>query len=72
MSESTSEKLKQEARKRELERKVEAFRREEVERERMEQVKLIGVIYVEPLASRAPIAEETKIFKEEQKSRELE
>jgi len=55
MSESTSEKLKQEARKRELERKVEAFRREEVERERMEQVKLIGVIYVEPLASRAPV-----------------
>jgi hypothetical protein len=72
MSESTSEKLKQEARKRELERIVEVFRREQVEREKTEQVQLIRVIYVEPLASRAPIVEETKIFKEEQKSRELE
>jgi hypothetical protein len=34
MSESTFEKLKQEAMERELERKVEAFRRKHVERER--------------------------------------
>jgi hypothetical protein len=64
MSESTLEKLKQEARERELERKVEAFRREQVEREKVEQVKLIGVIYVELLASHAPIVEEIRIFKE--------
>ncbi len=51
MSESTLKNLRQEARKRELERKVEAFKREQIERERVEQVQLIGTIYVEPLTS---------------------
>lgn len=33
---------------------------------------MIGTIYVEPLASHAPHVEETRIFEQEQKSRELE
>ncbi len=38
----------------------------------MEQVRLIGAIYVEPLASHTPTTEEIKVFEQEQKSRELE
>jgi hypothetical protein len=37
----------------------------------VEQVKLIGAIYVESLVSRAPIIEETNFFEQEHKSREL-
>jgi hypothetical protein len=37
----------------------------------VEQVKLIGAIYVELLVSRAPIIKETKFFEQEHKSREL-
>jgi hypothetical protein len=40
MSESALEKLKRKERERELESKVEAFRREQVKKERMEHVKL--------------------------------
>jgi len=38
----------------------------------VEHVRLIGTIYVKPLASRAPIVEETKFFEQEHKSTELE
>lgn len=61
MNESVLEKLKQEARERKLERKAKAFRRKQIERGKMEEIILIRVIYVEPLASRAPIVEETII-----------
>ncbi len=37
----------------------------------MEQVKLIGAIYVEPLALHAPTTKETNFFEQEQKNREL-
>lgn len=71
MSESTLEKLKWEAREKKLEKKVEVFRRKQVERERVEQVKLIGTIYLEPLASHAPTIKETN-FWARKKIRELE
>jgi len=38
----------------------------------VEHVRLIGIIYVKSLASRAPTVEETRIFEQEHKSRELE
>jgi hypothetical protein len=38
----------------------------------MEQVRLIGAIYVEPLALHAPIVKEIILFEQEHKSRELE
>jgi len=72
MSESTLKNLRQEARKSELERKVEAFKREQIERERVEQVQLIRTIYVEPLTSHAPTTKEIRIFEQEQRNRELE
>jgi hypothetical protein len=72
MNESGLKKLKWEAREKELEKKAKAFRREQVERERVQHVKLIGAIYVEPLASHAPITKETRTFEQEQKNRELE
>ncbi len=71
MSESALEKLKRKERERELESKVEAFRREQVKKERMEHVKLTWTIYEEPLALCAPVAKETKFFEQEQKRREL-
>jgi hypothetical protein len=71
MNECAFKKLKREARERELERKVEAFKRKKVERERAEQVKLIGTIYVESLVSHALLIEETIIFEQKHKSREL-
>jgi hypothetical protein len=43
-----------------------------VERKRVEQVRLIGTNYIEPLASHEPIAEEVRIFEQENRSRELE
>jgi hypothetical protein len=49
MSESTLDRLRQEVKKKELERKAKAFRREQIEKERMEQVRLTRVIYVDPL-----------------------
>jgi len=63
MSESALEKLKQEAREKKIEKKVEAFRREQIEREKVEHVRLTGAIYIELLALHAP----TSIFEQEQK-----
>jgi hypothetical protein len=64
--------LRREARKREYERKVEIARKEQVEKETAEQVRLIGAIYIEPLASQKPLEEEIRIFGEEKKSKKLE
>jgi hypothetical protein len=72
MSEKTLEKLRKEAREREYERKVEIARKEQVEKERAEQVCLIGAIYIEPLALRKPLEEEIRIFGEEKKIKNLE
>jgi sensor domain CHASE-containing protein len=54
MSESVLKRLRQKARK-EVERKVEALRREQIEKEITEHVRLTKVIYVELLVSRTPI-----------------
>jgi hypothetical protein len=59
MSESALERLRREARE-EVEIKAEAFRREHIKKKRAEEVQLIGAIYVEPLATRAPTSEEIK------------
>ncbi len=53
MSESVLERLRQEARDKEVEIKVEVFRREQIVWERKEHVWLTKAIYVEPLASHA-------------------
>jgi hypothetical protein len=50
---------------RELERKIEVFRRDQIEKNRAKQVRLIGIIYVEPLAFCAPTTKETIIFEQE-------
>jgi hypothetical protein len=65
MSERALRKSRQETRVRELERKTEVFRREQIEKERAKQVRLIGTIYVEPLAFYAPTTKETIIFEQE-------
>lgn len=67
MNESTLEKLKQEAWKKEVERKIEAFRRERIEIERAEHVQLVGTIYVELIVSHTPTTKETKVFEQEHK-----
>jgi hypothetical protein len=36
-----------------------------VEKEKMEQVRLIGAIYIEPLLLREPMVEELKFFEQE-------
>lgn len=72
MNESDLEKLKRKEREKELESKVEAFKRKHVKRERKEHVRLTWTIYVGPLALRAPTTKETRIFEQEPKSRELE
>jgi hypothetical protein len=59
---SVLDKLKIEARERELERKVEATKRVHVKKERVDQVCLTRVIYIEPLALHEPIAKEVTIF----------
>jgi hypothetical protein len=72
MSESTLEELKRETKERELKKKVATFRREQVEKEIVEEIRLTGGIYVKPLASHAPTTKGTRIFEQEQKSRKLE
>jgi len=71
MSDNALKKLKQKAREKELEKKVEAFRKEQVERKRTKQVRLTRTIYVEPLASCALTTKKIIIFEQESKSREL-
>jgi hypothetical protein len=46
MTESALKRLRREAREKEVERKLEAFRRKQIEKERAEQVQLIVMIYV--------------------------
>ncbi len=67
MSENTLDKLKKKARERELEKKVETTMREQVERERAKHVRLIGAIYIKPLALHEPIIEELKILNKNRK-----
>jgi hypothetical protein len=54
MNDNDLKRLRQEARNKEVERKVEAFGREQIEKEIMKHVQLTIVIYVELLASCAP------------------
>ncbi len=72
MSENVLERLRREAKEKEVQRKVEAFRREQIEKKRAKHVWLIGAIYVEPLASRTPTTEDIIIFEQEKINRELE
>jgi hypothetical protein len=51
MNESALNRLRQKAKEKKVERKAKAFRREQIEKERMEQVQLTRAIYVESLAS---------------------
>jgi hypothetical protein len=67
MSENTLERLRWEARDNEVERKAEAFKREQIEKKRAKHVQLIGAIYVELLASHTPTTKETKAFEQEQR-----
>ncbi len=72
MSESALKKLRREAKVKKYGKKTEVTRRKQVEKERVEQVRLIGTIYIEFLASWEPTKEEIKIFEEKKKSKELE
>jgi hypothetical protein len=72
MSESALERLRWEVKEKEVERKAEAFRREQIEKERVEHVWLTRAIHVESLASHTRTIEGTKVFEQEQRNRELE
>jgi hypothetical protein len=72
MSENALEKLKREAKKKKYKKKVEAIKRKQVEREKVEQVCLTLAIYVEPLTLRKLIEKEFKIFEEKKKNKKLE
>ncbi len=72
MNESALERLKQEVREKEIEKKTEVFRKEHIEKKRTEQVRLTREIYVEPLASCTPTTKEIKVFEQKLKSKELE
>jgi hypothetical protein len=58
MNESAFKRLRWEVKKNEVERKVEAFRKEHIEKKKTIQVWLIKAIYVELFASHTPIAKE--------------
>jgi hypothetical protein len=58
------ERLRREAREKEVEKKVEAFKREQIVKKRIKHVQLIGAIYVELLTSCAPTIEEIKNFEQ--------
>jgi hypothetical protein len=57
--------VKKEIKEKEVERKVEAFRREHIEKKKVKHVWLIGAIYVEAFASHTPTTKETKVFEQE-------
>ncbi len=65
MNEDILEKLKQKEREKKLERKTKAFRKKQIRKEKVEQVRLTRVIYVEPLALHAPTTKEIRIFEQE-------
>ncbi len=67
MSESALERLRWKTREKEVERKGEAFRMEQIEKERTKHVWLTGMIYVEPVASHAPTTKELKILNKNRK-----
>jgi hypothetical protein len=60
MNESTLDKLKKEARERELEKKVKTTMKEQVEREKTKHVCLTRAIYIKPLALHEPTIEKLK------------
>jgi hypothetical protein len=62
MNESALERIRRETREKEVEKTVKAFRREQIEKKKTKNVRLIGMIYVEPLVSCTFIVEETKDF----------
>ncbi len=73
MNESASMgKLKREAKQKELERKAENTRREQIYQEITKHVRLTKAIYIEPLASQKPIVEEVKTFDVQEKCKNLE
>ncbi len=51
MSERALKKLRRDARDKEFERKTKVAKKEQMEREKMEQVHLTWAIYIEPIAS---------------------
>jgi hypothetical protein len=58
MNESDLKRLRREARKKGVEKKVEAFRREHIEKNRAEHVRLTKAIYVELLVTCAPTSKD--------------
>ncbi len=64
MSESALKRLRQESRK-EVGKKPKAFKKEQIEKERAEEVWLTRAIYVELFVSRTHIAKEINFFEQE-------
>jgi hypothetical protein len=62
MSESALDKLKSEAKEKELARKAKSIQREQVKRKKTKHVQLMGVLYIEPLAPREPTIENIRVF----------
>jgi hypothetical protein len=54
MSESALKRLRQEIKEKEVERKVETFRKEQIEKKKVKHVQKTGAIYVEPFVSHTP------------------
>ncbi len=65
MNESALERLRQETKKKEVEKKPKAFKKEHIEKENAKEVWLTRAIYVESLASCAHIIKEIKLFEQE-------
>jgi hypothetical protein len=65
MNESALERIRWESREKEVERKAKAYGKEQIEKEKVERIRLIGVIYVESFPSSAPTIEEIIIFEQE-------
>jgi hypothetical protein len=65
MSESALNRLRREVKEKEVEREVEIFRKEHIEKKKTKHVQLIGAIYVELFASRTPTTKEIRILEQE-------
>ncbi len=65
MNESALERLRWKAREKEVEKKAKVYGREQIEKEKVEHIRLIGAIYVEPFASTTPTIEEIRILEQE-------
>jgi hypothetical protein len=71
MSESALKRLRRKTKEKEVEKKTKALRREQIEKEKMEHVQLIRVIYVDSFDSCTP-TKKKKTFEQKHRSRELE